>query len=120
MASEPHKDWTPDNLKEWLKDNQTEFGLAMGISISNNKWVWSAHDCDDEDGEQYIPICDAWGELNKELISRGFEILEKENASGVANHDLSDIGWYFKIKPLMERNGFIDGRGWWIYDPEDD
>ena len=120
MASEPHKDWTPDDLKEWLKENQTEFGLAMGISISNNKWVWYAHDCDDEDGEQYIPIYDAWWELYKELTFRGFEILEKENASGVANHDLSDIGWYFKIKPLMERNGFIDGRGWWIYGCEND
>ena len=33
MASESHKEWTPE-LKEWLKNNQTEFGMAMGISIS--------------------------------------------------------------------------------------
>lgn len=34
MASESHKELTPEGLKEWLKNNQTEFGMAMGISIS--------------------------------------------------------------------------------------
>lgn len=120
MASEPHKNWTPEDLKEWLKENQTEFGLAMGICISGNKWVWYAHDCDDEDGAQFIPICDAWWDVYEELILKGIEILKKENVSGVANHDLSVDGYYNKIKPFMERNGFIDGKGWWIYDSGDE
>ena len=116
MADEPYENMTPDDLRLWLKDNTSEQSLAKGISIANNNCWWYAYDCDED--ERYILIYNAWQELYEELIFQGFGILEKENESGVANHDLSDIGWHYKIRPLMERNGFIDGNGWWICDDE--
>ena len=118
IAEGPDEDMTPDDLRLWLQNNPSEECLATGISIANNNWGWYAHDCDED--EKYIPICNAWWELYQELVAQGFEILEKENEEGIANHDLSDRGLHCKIKPIMERNGFIDGNGWWVRDCDED
>lgn len=118
MAEDPYENMTPDNLRLWLKDNPSEQSLVTGISIANNKCGWYVHDCDED--EKYIPIYNAWWKLYQELVAQGFEILEKENEEGIANHDLSDIGLHYKIKPIMERNGFIDGNGWWFRDCDED
>lgn len=38
-----------------------------------------------------------------------------ENESG-SHHVLSGIGTHYIVLPFMERNGFLDGSGWWIPD----
>ena len=118
MVEEPAEGVTPEMLKEWLKKHQTEFDIATAISISHNKWMWYLHECDEEDGEQYASVCGEWFSIYEKLVLYVINILNSENEAGVANHNLSDIGWYFIIKPFMERNGFIDGYGWWIYDDD--
>lgn len=40
--------------------------------------------------------------------------MKQANLNGEGNYDLEKEGLYNTVKPFMEKNGFIDGSGWWL------
>lgn len=49
------------------------------------------------------------GQLQVNLFDEIFIILRSEKTV------IPERGYNTVLKPFMERNGFVDGRGWWIH-----
>jgi hypothetical protein len=111
MAAEPIEDVTPE---QWLHLNnncESEMDLANALAGVWNQANWLAFDCDEEDcPKETVALCNAWFDLEFKLIDKVKEILQEEYQDAL----LQDISPYQIIKPFMERNGYLDGRGWWI------
>ena len=117
MAIEPSRDFTPSDIRKRLENNNTELELATVHAEVNNKTGWLMHELDELEEPELSKskaIFDEWWGLYKELVGRITDILKKENDSRIANHKITDRGLYYVVKPLMERNGFRDGAGWWV------
>lgn len=119
MASEPIPGYTTEDIRRWLKVNDGDARLADAMAAVNNKTAWLGHDLDDEDcsaeelsrrEEEH----DAWWALQVELVQEIARRLENENRTLGTRHITKGIGFYNIIKPFMERNGYMDGRGWWV------
>jgi hypothetical protein len=90
---------------------ESEIDLANALAGAWNQANWLAFDCDEEDcPKETIALCNAWFDLEIKLIDKVKEILQEEYQDA----SLQDISPYQMIKPFMERNGYLDGRGWWI------
>ena len=82
---------------------------------SSNQVGWLMHDLDDDDctpeaEEQYKK----WSALEETLRTRIFDILKQEDIDAFEKTVAENKGYYNAIKPFMLRNGFKDGRGWWV------
>ncbi len=114
LCSEPLKGWSVDDMRKWISQHSEESDLAKAMSLVDMKTGWLMHLTDDEGGEVYSEEAHQWSVLAREVYSKIFSILEKENEIGIANHDLSKAGLHWKIEPFMNRNGYRDGAGWWV------
>ena len=111
LTTEPLKGLEPDEVRGWLKEHATEHDLAVAMSAVWNKTGWLHHELNDDPPtitEEYY--CE-WNTLEEELFHKIIEILESEAQQKI---DLDKISWIEAINPFMNRNGFYDGRGWWI------
>lgn len=113
MSQEPIPEITPDEIREYYAEKQTEQDLADAFAITSNKFFWVAdNEYDYEEGslEHRVArqITDAWGALMDEYEDKIFSILINE---GVEIPERAQIR---VLKPFMARNGYRDGNGWWI------
>lgn len=111
MIKEPLVFLNPQDVRKWLCLDQTEKNLATAFANVSNKAGWLLHEADSS--WEYRDKLHNWMELEIELYNFIFDILSKENENGFSNHKLSG-GAHYIAEPFMNRNGYIDGGGWWI------
>lgn len=105
---------SPEDVLELYEKDKSEAMLAKCLAVASNQTGWIGHDLDDEDCTEYTrELFESWWTLYKRLVSDIRDILIKENNNGM-NHVIENIGTHYMIKPVLERNGFRDGCGWWV------
>ena len=114
LCSEPLKGWTVDEMRMWISQHTEESDLATATALVDMKAGWLMHLTDDEGGEIYSEEEHKWCELSNELYAKILSIMENENDTGIAYHDLTKAGLFYRIEPFMNRNGYRDGAGWWV------
>lgn len=73
------------------------------------------HDLDDEDcTDELRQRYQEWSALEEELRNRIFDILKRESIDEFEKLAAQNNGYYDVVKPFMVRNGYKDGRGWWV------
>ena len=72
-----------------------------------------------EDCEHDRSAVDSWYTLERYLVAEVIRRLEEENQTKGTTYLTTGIGTHYIIKPFMERNGFVDGAGWWIKEHEE-
>ena len=113
LASEPCS-LSPEDVLELYEKDKSEAMLAKCLAAASNQTGWIGHDLDDEDCTEYTrELFESWWTLYKRLVSDIRDFLIKENNNGM-NHVIENIGTHYMIKPVLERNGFRDGCGWWV------
>ena len=116
MMSEPFDNVNPNDIREWLKEeNYSEKSLAVALALVNNKFWWIEDDLYDyeEDSKEYeeiFAVVDSWGKLMKEVEKKIYGILRKERIY-VPKKEQGSIR---SLIPFMSRNGYYDAGGWWI------
>lgn len=113
--SEPTPSKTAADVRSYFDERKTERDLADAYAISHNKFWWFEDDLYDyEKGTpEYKAVratVDEWGELLDGYKEKIFAILRSE---GVI---IPETGHIEVMRPFMERNGYVDGSGWWIKD----
>ena len=113
VNSNSFSDITPEKVRNYFLDKQTEKDLADAFAIASNKFFLLADSIYDyeEGSEGYISACnivEEWCELVNEYEEKILEILRGE---GIA---IPKTGRIRVLKPFMARNGYRDGAGWWI------
>lgn len=117
LTVEPAQGITPEEIVASLAVDNSEQNLARAMAIANNKAGWLGGELDETTGERYIALrarFNTWSTLERELYGRIRSILQAENDAGIASHVLGEFGSYIESLPFMERNGYMDGSGWWI------
>ena len=97
---------TPDELRNWYEENQSESALADAYAVAVNSVWWFGADADFyHDGtpekEKAITIYDAWVSAEKEFKCRIHSILRSEGM------DIPENGPIDMEIPFMERYGFV-------------
>ncbi len=113
IVGDPAPNLTLEEAEQIAKNIKTEKDLAEIFAAVDNKARWlNANIYDyDEGTEEYSKACeivDKWFLLADELEAQTFEILKSENVK------IPKTGQIKVLIPFMERNGYRDGRGWWI------
>lgn len=113
MASEPVKEFTVEEMKQFAVEAIEEKDLASLLTASwNEAWWVEDNEYDFEEGtpehKLACQITKAWFEVVDILENKIFTILKQE---GVI---IPERGIIEVLKPFMERNGYRDGRGWWV------
>ena len=113
MGGDPFPNITPSEVKNYFCEMQTERDLADAFAIASNKFFWiedSVYDYE-EGSAEYIEACtivDEWCALMDEYEEKILHILRVEGIT------IPQTGRIYVYKLFMERNGYIDGNGWWI------
>lgn len=115
MGSDPTSDISIEEMNMIAERAETEKDLADAYAISSNKAHWVEDDVYDYEvgTKEYNNACkisDAWFASAEMLRDRIFIILESEGVT------IPKQGYNEVMKPFMERNGYRDGRGWWVKD----
>ncbi len=116
MMSEPFDNVTPNDVREWLKEeNYSERSLAVALACANNKFWWIEDDLYDyeEDSKEYEEIweiVDSWEKLMKDVQKKIYGVLRKKRIYVPKKKQ----GSLRSLIPFMSRNGYYDGGGWWI------
>ena len=97
----------------WGILNKQDQKVKKNALVENKAW-WIEDDIYDYDTgtDGYRNACDItnkWFSVANELRKRIFIILRSEKTV------IPERGYNTVLKPFMERNGFVDGRGWWIH-----
>lgn len=114
--SEPFDNVTPNDVREWLKEeNYSERSLAVALACANNKFWWIEDDLYDyeEDSKEYEEIweiVDSWEKLMKDVQKKIYGVLRKKRIYVPKKKQ----GSLRSLIPFMSRNGYYDGGGWWI------
>lgn len=113
LLEEPLKECKPADIKSILTQDHSDKTLAACFASVHNQAGWLAHDIDDEENDEetnnrIIAEFNEWWSLEKELVA------EVEQRLGNTCQKKQDVGYHFKVKPFMERNGYRDGAGWWV------
>ena len=121
MATEPLMGYMPDQIREIASKYDSDEALAAIYASVSNKAGWIGHDIgepenDEETNNRLKKEFNEWWTLEKELYAEIVCRLQKENVEKRTKHITSGKGMWFVVKPFMERNGFRDGAGWWIYE----
>ena len=117
LAAEPCS-LSPEELIEIYENDKSEAMLAKCLAAASNQVGWIGHDLDDEDCTDYTrELFETWWNLYKKFVSDVKNILAEENNNGM-NHTIENIGTHYMVKPVMERNGYRDGCGWWLLKDE--
>ena len=116
MMSEPFDNVTPNDIREWLKEeNYSEKSLAVALACAHNKFWWIEDDLYDyeEDSKEYEEIweiVDSWGKLMKDVQKKIYGVLRKKRIYVPKKKQ----GSLRSLIPFMSRNGYYDAGGWWI------
>ena len=113
MASEPHPNITPEDIRSRFHGCLSEKDLADAFAVCSNKFCWVEDNVYDyEEGtpeyEQAKAITDEWCELMDEYEEQIFVILRGEGI------DIPERGQIIVLTPFMEKHGYKNGNGWWI------
>ena len=113
MVGDPAPGITIDEARQIANKIESEKELAAIYADVSNKAIWIEDDVYDYDEgtEEYLNACriaDEWFSLKAFLRNKIFAILRKEEVV------IPDKGYITVLKPFMERNGYRDGRGWWV------
>jgi len=115
FEKEPLVKYTPSYVRQWLDENYCEYNLATIFARVCDRTGWLIHEIDEmKESDKLKARFDEWMALSNDLVDKVLMILQEENNTGKAEHDLTILGWHSKVKPFMERNGFIDCSGWWV------
>ena len=116
MAGDPTGGMSIEEMRRQAAAAITERELAEAFALAENK-AWWVED-NEYDYEEGTPehtdarrITDAWFAVADSLKERIFSVLRSE---GVSIPERAQIK---VLAPFMERNGFQDGRGWWVKEP---
>lgn len=94
-------------------DHPTEANYALVLSEIQLKVSDVRDDVFDIGDSWSYYALDEWEALETEIVEHIQSVLANENQNG-AMHDLTKLGWRYRILPFMERNGYRDASGWWI------
>lgn len=113
MAENPTGDMTIEEMQRQAAAAITERELAEAFALAENKAWWIGdNEYDYEEGTpEHMEACritDAWFAVADSLKERIFSVLRKEGISIPESEQIK------VLTPFMERNGFRDGRGWWV------
>ncbi len=116
MAAPPSPDCTVEQMRQMAAEDDSEETLAAVYAYVSNKtiWIYYKHDEEEEWPPEVEQECDVWEQLEEELRARIFQILKNENEVEYERTVNEKRGYHNIIKPFMLRNGFRDGRGWWV------
>lgn len=115
MASEPMAGCSTKQLRKIILEDESESTLASVYAGVFNQTGWLMHDLDDEDcTDELRQRYQEWSALEEELRNRIFDILKRESIDEFEKLAAQNNGYYDVVKPFMVRNGYKDGRGWWV------
>ena len=110
----PFTGFTPGDFRCWLSEHTQEGDIALAMKyVSEKASILLAYSDFTYDSWMDYAI-DEWDELLLELVEQIKSILSHDNRTDNTGYQLDGKGWYYIIKPFMERNGYRDGNGWWI------
>lgn len=113
MGGDPTPDVSIEEMKIIASQVETEKELADAYSMASNKAWWVEDDIYDyEEGtpehKEACRITDEWFAVAEVIRNKIFEILKTEGV------EVTNRGYIEILKPFMERNGYRDGKGWWV------
>ena len=113
MGGDPAPDVTIEDIRILAERASTEREISDAFAVASNKAWWvEDNEYDYEEGtEEYKQACritDDWFEVSDILKGKIFDILRGEGVS------IPDKGQISVLSLFMERNGYRDGRGWWV------
>lgn len=119
MCSDPAADLTPESALVMMENIETEKDLACLFAAVYNKAWWVEDELYDyePETEEYLKVkekTDFWFDMSDKLRKKIFDILRSENVK------IPEKGYIAVLEPFMIRNGFIDGRGWWVSCSDDE
>lgn len=118
MCGDPYPDIEIEDVYEMVSGTDDEKTIALAVAILNNKTGIIADELDDyeTDSDEYRRLdkqYDSAYDLYKKLTDKIIDILTDKG-------ELPDTkGIHFLIEPFMNRNGFINGNGWWVHQDEE-
>ena len=123
LYKEPLKDYTPNDIRAWLKNNTGDANLATAYAQVSNQVGWIGHEVDDPDNDEktnksIMEKFEKWWALDKEIQQTIFTRIEAYNKENGTNYPTSGKGTHYLIEPFMNMNGYQDGCGWWIEESE--
>lgn len=124
LYKEPLKDYTPNDIRAWLKNNTGDANLATAYAQVSNQVGWIGHEVDDPDNdektnESIMERFEKWWALDKEIQQTIFTRIEACNKENGTNYPTSGKGTHYLIEPFMNMNGYRDGCGWWVEDDKE-
>ena len=113
MGGDPAPDLTAEYAVKAAEEIETEEELAALFAQVENRLWWvedAIYDFEEgtEERKRSEEITDFWLSLEGKLRNRIFDILRAEGVEIPATRQI------VVMKPFMKRNGYIDGRSWWI------
>ena len=119
LCSEPLDGFSPTQVRSMFERYTSDDTVATILAGVSNEVGWLMHELDDPDNDEelvstYRSLFDSWYALERDLVAEVIRRLEEENQTTGTKYLTTGIGTHYIIKPFMERNGFIDGAGWWI------
>ena len=124
LYKEPLKDYSPNDIRAWLKNNTGDANLATAYAQVSNQVGWIGHEVDDPDNDEktnksIMERFEKWWALDKEIQQTIFTRIEAYNKEHGTNYPTSGKGTHYLIEPFMNMNGYRDGSGWWMEDDKE-
>ena len=124
LCSEPLDGFSPTQVRSMFERYTSDDSVATILAGVSNEVGWLMHELDDPDNDEelistYRSLFDSWYALERDLVVEVIRRLEEENQATGTKYLTTGIGTHYIIKPFMERNGFVDGAGWWIKEHEE-
>lgn len=113
MGGDPAPGLTAEYAVKAAEEIETEEELAVLFAMVDNKTVFVEDEIYDfeegtEEWKRAVENTDFWFDLEKKLRNRIFGILRAEGVEIPATRQI------VVLEPFMKRNGYFNGRGWWI------
>lgn len=114
MGGDPTPNVTIEEMDLFARQAETEKDLADAYAMASNKAWWVEDDIYDyEEGtpehKEACRITEEWFAVAEIIRNKIFEILKSEGA------EVTNRGYIEILKPFMARNGYRDGKGWWVH-----
>ena len=113
MVGDPAPGLTAEYALKAAEEIETEEELAVLFAVVSNKTVFVEDEIYDyeegtEEWKRAVENTHFWLDLERKLRNRIFAILRAEGVEIPATRQI------VVLEPFMKRNGYFDGRGWWI------
>ena len=124
LFNEPLEGFSPVQVRDMFERYTSDDTVATILAGVSNQVGWLMHELDDPDNDNesvsaYRSVFHSWYALEQDLVKDVIRRLEEENQTTGSKYVTAGIGTHYIIKPFMERNGFVDGAGWWIKENEE-